>query len=76
MKRVTRKGNGAPSLPLAGLPSSVPGVTLSRLRWASLKAAGSAARASRLVEMAFAVAGLATLSLGVGMGLPFAIERV
>jgi len=45
------------SLLLAGLPHSVPGVTLNRLCASGLEALGAAARAIRLDEMALAVAG-------------------
>lgn len=45
------------SLLLAGLPTSVPGVTLNRLCASGLEAVGSAARAIRCGEMALAVAG-------------------
>jgi 3-oxoadipyl-CoA thiolase len=42
---------------LAGLPASVPGVTLNRLCASGLEAVGSAARAIRAGEMDFAIAG-------------------
>src|SRR5512146_2808278 len=42
---------------LAGLPASVPGVTLNRLCGSGLEAVGSAARAIRAGEMDFAIAG-------------------
>lgn len=45
------------SLLLAGLPASVPGVTLNRLCASGLEAVGAAARAIRCDEMALAVAG-------------------
>lgn len=45
------------SLLLAGLPHSVPGVTLNRLCASGLEAVGSAARAIRLGEIELAVAG-------------------
>lgn len=45
------------SLLLAGLPASVPGVTLNRLCASGLEAIGSAARAVRAGEMALALAG-------------------
>ena len=45
------------SLLLAGLPTSVPGVTLNRLCASGLEAVGSAARAIRLGEMSLAIAG-------------------
>lgn len=45
------------SLLLAGLPASVPGVTLNRLCASGLEAVGSAARAIRLDEAALAIAG-------------------
>jgi 3-oxoadipyl-CoA thiolase len=45
------------SLLLAGLPSSVPGVTLNRLCASGLEAVGQAARAIRLGEMDLAFAG-------------------
>src|SRR6186713_457401 len=45
------------SLLLAGLPSSVPGVTLNRLCASGLEAVGTAARAIRAGEMDFAIAG-------------------
>lgn len=45
------------ALLLAGLPASVPGVTLNRLCASGLEAVGQAARAVRLGEMALAVAG-------------------
>lgn len=45
------------SLLLAGLPHSVPGVTLNRLCASGLEAVGAAARAIRLQEMSLAVAG-------------------
>jgi len=45
------------SLLLAGLPSSVPGVTVNRLCASGLEAVGGAARAIRLDEMAMAIAG-------------------
>ncbi|MFT4053386.1 MAG: 3-oxoadipyl-CoA thiolase [Novosphingobium sp.] len=45
------------SLLLAGLPHSVPGVTLNRLCASGLEAVGSAARAIRNDEMALAIAG-------------------
>src|SRR3546814_9619170 len=45
------------SLLLAGLPSSVPGVTLNRLCASGLAAVGAAARAIRTGEMSLAIAG-------------------
>jgi 3-oxoadipyl-CoA thiolase len=45
------------ALLLAGLPSSVPGVTLNRLCASGMEAVGSAARAIRAGEMDFAIAG-------------------
>jgi len=45
------------SLLLAGLPSSVPGVTVNRLCASGLEAVGAAARAVRLDEMSLAIAG-------------------
>jgi 3-oxoadipyl-CoA thiolase len=45
------------ALLLAGLPTSVPGVTLNRLCASGLEAVGSAARAIRAGEMDFAIAG-------------------
>jgi 3-oxoadipyl-CoA thiolase len=45
------------SLLLAGLPHSVPGVTLNRLCASGLEAVGAAARAIRLGEMSLAIAG-------------------
>ncbi|MGC6331256.1 3-oxoadipyl-CoA thiolase [Rhizorhabdus sp. FW153] len=45
------------SLLLAGLPASVPGVTLNRLCASGLEAIGTAARAVRAGEMALALAG-------------------
>src|SRR3546814_3549982 len=45
------------SLLLAGLPSSVPGVTLNRLCASGLEAVGAAARAIRTGEMSLAIAG-------------------
>jgi 3-oxoadipyl-CoA thiolase len=45
------------ALLLAGLPGSVPGVTLNRLCASGLEAVGSAARAIRAGEMDFAIAG-------------------
>ena len=45
------------ALLLAGLPGSVPGVTLNRLCASGLEAVGTAARAIRAGEMEFAVAG-------------------
>jgi 3-oxoadipyl-CoA thiolase len=45
------------SLLLAGLPASVPGVTLNRLCASGLEAVGAAARAIRAGEMALAIAG-------------------
>ncbi|MFW2829218.1 3-oxoadipyl-CoA thiolase [Sphingomonas sp. ID0503] len=45
------------SLLLAGVPHTVPGVTINRLCASGLEAVGSAARAIRLGEMALAVAG-------------------
>lgn len=45
------------SLLLAGLPHSVPGVTINRLCASGLEAVGAAARAIRAGEMALAVAG-------------------
>jgi 3-oxoadipyl-CoA thiolase len=45
------------ALLLAGLPASVPGVTLNRLCASGLEAVGTAARAIRAGEMDFAVAG-------------------
>ena len=45
------------ALLLAGLPQSVPGVTLNRLCAAGLEAVGTAARAIRSGEMEFAIAG-------------------
>src|SRR3954452_13061620 len=45
------------ALLLAGLPGSVPGVTLNRLCASGLEAIGSAARAIRAGEMEFAIAG-------------------
>ena len=45
------------ALLLAGLPSSVPGVTLNRLCASGLDAVGTAARAIRAGEMDFAIAG-------------------
>jgi 3-oxoadipyl-CoA thiolase len=45
------------SLLLAGLPSSVPGVTLNRLCASGLEAVGQAARAVRLGEITLALAG-------------------
>ena len=45
------------ALLLAGLPTSVPGVTLNRLCASGLEAVGTAARAIRAGEMDFAVAG-------------------
>src|SRR6476469_8158689 len=45
------------ALLLAGLPTSVPGVTLNRLCASGLDAVGSAARAVRAGEMDFAIAG-------------------
>jgi 3-oxoadipyl-CoA thiolase len=45
------------ALLLAGLPDSVPGVTLNRLCASGMEAVGSAARAIRAGEMDFAIAG-------------------
>jgi len=45
------------ALLLAGLPASVPGVTLNRLCASGLEAVGTAARAIRAGEMEFAIAG-------------------
>ena len=45
------------ALLLAGLPDSVPGVTLNRLCASGLEAVGTAARAIRAGEMEFAIAG-------------------
>src|SRR5674476_71882 len=45
------------ALLLAGLPQSVPGVTLNRLCASGLDAVGTAARAIRAGEMEFAIAG-------------------
>jgi 3-oxoadipyl-CoA thiolase len=45
------------ALLLAGLPASVPGVTLNRLCASGLEAVGTAARAIRSGEMEFAIAG-------------------
>src|SRR5262249_24540033 len=45
------------ALLLAGLPTSVPGVTLNRLCASGLEAVGTAARAIRAGEVEFAVAG-------------------
>src|SRR3546814_2828672 len=45
------------SLLLAGLPSSVPGVTLNRLCASGLEAVGAAARAIRTGEMSLAIVG-------------------
>jgi 3-oxoadipyl-CoA thiolase len=45
------------SLLLAGLPSTVPGVTVNRLCASGLEAVGAAARAIRLDEMSLAIAG-------------------
>ncbi|MBV9556304.1 MAG: 3-oxoadipyl-CoA thiolase [Pseudolabrys sp.] len=45
------------ALLLAGLPPSVPGITLNRLCASGLEAVGSAARAIRAGEMEFAIAG-------------------
>src|SRR5690349_22593266 len=45
------------ALLLAGLPESVPGVTLNRLCASGLEAVGTAARAIRAGEMEFAIAG-------------------
>ena len=45
------------ALLLAGLPQSVPGVTLNRLCASGMEAVGSAARATRAGEMEFAIAG-------------------
>ena len=45
------------ALLLAGLPGSVPGVTLNRLCASGLEAVGTAARAIRAGEMEFAIAG-------------------
>ena len=45
------------ALLLAGLPQSVPGITLNRLCASGLEAVGSAARAIRAGEMEFAIAG-------------------
>lgn len=45
------------ALLLAGLPQSVPGVTLNRLCASGLEAVGTAARAIRAGEMEFAIAG-------------------
>src|SRR5690242_21259312 len=45
------------ALLLAGLPGSVPGVTLNRLCASGLEAVGTAARAIRAGEMDFAIAG-------------------
>ncbi|MGI8524603.1 MAG: 3-oxoadipyl-CoA thiolase [Pseudolabrys sp.] len=45
------------ALLLAGLPRSVPGITLNRLCASGLEAVGSAARAIRASEMEFAIAG-------------------
>src|SRR6187402_3837526 len=45
------------ALLLAGLPATVPGVTLNRLCASGLEAVGSAARAIRAGEMDFAIAG-------------------
>jgi 3-oxoadipyl-CoA thiolase len=45
------------ALLLAGLPASVPGVTLNRLCASGMEAIGSAARAIRAGEMDFAIAG-------------------
>jgi 3-oxoadipyl-CoA thiolase len=45
------------SLLLAGLPSSVPGVTVNRLCASGLEAVGAAARAVRLDEISLAIAG-------------------
>ena len=45
------------ALLLAGLPASVPGVTLNRLCASGLDAVGTAARAIRAGEIDFAIAG-------------------
>jgi 3-oxoadipyl-CoA thiolase len=45
------------ALLLAGLPASVPGITLNRLCASGMEAVGSAARAIRAGEMEFAIAG-------------------
>src|SRR5664279_3096825 len=45
------------ALLLAGLPASVPGLTLNRLCASGMEAVGSAARAIRAGEMEFAIAG-------------------
>jgi 3-oxoadipyl-CoA thiolase len=45
------------ALLLAGLPASVPGITLNRLCASGLEAVGTAARAIRAGEMEFAIAG-------------------
>src|SRR5205814_5441838 len=45
------------ALLLAGLPQSVPGVTVNRLCASGLNAVGDAARAIRAGEMEFAIAG-------------------
>jgi 3-oxoadipyl-CoA thiolase len=45
------------ALLLAGLPTSVPGITLNRLCASGLEAVGTAARAIRAGEMEFAIAG-------------------
>src|SRR5262245_15078204 len=45
------------ALLLAGLPTSVPGVTLNRLCASGMEAVGTAARAIRAGEMEFAIAG-------------------
>src|SRR5512135_3827212 len=45
------------ALLLAGLPASVPGITLNRLCASGLEAVGTAARAIRAGEMDFAIAG-------------------
>ena len=45
------------ALLLAGLPTSVPGVTLNRLCASGLEAVGAAARAIRAGEIEFAIAG-------------------
>src|SRR5512142_1318895 len=45
------------ALLLAGIPYSVPGVTLNRLCASGLEAVGTAARAIRAGEMEFAIAG-------------------
>jgi acetyl-CoA acetyltransferase len=77
---------------LAGLPVTVPGVTLNRLCASGMDAAGTAARAIKLGEIGLAIAGgvestrrakcsngrlaLATMCDGVGQGVALAVERL